>query len=143
MRTRRDHNYAEPESNDAEMEEDSDEMNKEENSEVMQQGYLCTSADPRRIGEEGGEPFIITPNELRDIIVLQQTTDDQTIWMTTAQAGFPLTRNEDEVTNSKDAQMGRTTSRYLHPVISTFRSRFGVVRSPHMDSTTKLTLVGS
>jgi hypothetical protein len=86
----------------------------------MQQGCLCTTADPRRIGEEGGEPFIITPNELRDIITRQQTGNDETIWMTTAQAGFPLTRNEDEVTNSKDTQMGRTTTRYLHPAISKF-----------------------
>jgi hypothetical protein len=40
--------------------------------------------------------------------------------MTTSQTGFPLERDVDEVTNSKDTQMGRTTSRYLHPVISTF-----------------------
>jgi hypothetical protein len=40
--------------------------------------------------------------------------------MTTVQVGFPLTRDEEEVTNNKDSQMGRTTSPYLHPVISTF-----------------------
>ncbi len=40
--------------------------------------------------------------------------------MTTAQAGLPLERDEDEVTNNKDTQMGRITARYLHPVISTF-----------------------
>jgi hypothetical protein len=42
------------------------------------------------------------------------------IWMTTAQAGFPLTREEEEVTDSKDVQMKRTTVRYLHPTMSTF-----------------------
>ena len=40
--------------------------------------------------------------------------------MTTAQAGFPLTRDEKEVTNSKDAHMGRTTAQYLLPAITTF-----------------------
>ena len=90
LRPRLDRNDTEPDSDDANMTEDSEEM---------QQGYLCTSADPRRIGEGDG---------------------DQTLWMTTAQAGFPITRDEEEVTNGKDAQMGRITSRYLHPVISTF-----------------------
>jgi hypothetical protein len=45
---------------------------------------------------------------------------DQTVWMTTTQVGFPFTRDEEEVINSKDTQMGRLTARYLHPVISTF-----------------------
>jgi hypothetical protein len=40
--------------------------------------------------------------------------------MTTDQAGFPFTRDEEEVTNGKDTQMGRITTRYLHPVIPTF-----------------------
>ena len=86
----------------------------------MQQGYLCTSADPRRIGPGGGETIILNSSELRKAITLQQTTDDQTLWMPTAQAGFPLTRDEEEVTNGKDAQMGRITVRYLHPAISSF-----------------------
>ncbi len=30
--------------------------------------------------------------------------------MTTVQTGFPLERDVDEVTNNKDAQMGRTTT---------------------------------
>jgi hypothetical protein len=37
-----------------------------------------------------------------------------------AQAGFPLTREEEELINSEDAQMGRPTARYLHPAISEF-----------------------
>jgi hypothetical protein len=108
---RLDHNYPEPDSDDANMEEDSKDM---------QQVYLYTSADPRRIGTGVGETIILNSSELRKVITLQQNANDQTIWMTTAQAGFPLTRDEEEVTNSKDAQMGRTTARYLHPVISTF-----------------------
>jgi hypothetical protein len=64
--------------------------------------------------------IILNSRELRKAITLQQTAKDQTIWMTTSQTGFPLEREEDEVTNSKDTQMGRITARYLHPAISTF-----------------------
>ncbi len=110
-----DHNYAEPDSDDVNIEEDS-----EEDSDEMQQGYLCTSTDPRRIGVGGGETITLNSRELCKDISLQQNAKDQTIWMTTAQAGFPLERDEDEVTNSKDTQMGRITPRYLHPAISTF-----------------------
>jgi hypothetical protein len=64
--------------------------------------------------------MILNPRDLRWILTLQQTTEDQTIWMTSAQTGFPLEKEADEVTNSKDVQMGRHTARYLHPVISAY-----------------------
>jgi hypothetical protein len=115
LRPKLDHNYAEPDSDNVNLEEDS-----EEDSDEMQQGYLCTSADPRRIGEGGDQTIILNPRELRKVITPQQNAKDQTIWMTTAQTGFPLERDEDEDTNRKDTQMGRITERYLHPVISTF-----------------------
>jgi hypothetical protein len=51
--------------------------------------------------------IILNPRELRKAITFQQSTDDQAVWLTTAQAGFPLTRDEEELINSKDAQMGR------------------------------------
>ena len=50
--------------------------------------------------------------------------------MTTAQTGFPIEREEDEVTNRKDLQMGGFTSRYLHPVISTFIANWKVDLAP-------------
>jgi hypothetical protein len=40
--------------------------------------------------------------------------------MTTAQAGFPLEMDDGKFINRKDTQMGRATTRYLHPAISTF-----------------------
>jgi hypothetical protein len=64
--------------------------------------------------------IILNPRELRKAITFQQSTDDQAVWLTTAQAGFPLTRDEEELINSKDAQMGRPTARHLHPAISEF-----------------------
>ena len=90
------------------MEEDS-----EEDSGEMKQVYLCTSVDPRRVGEGGGETVILNSREVSKVITLQQTTKDQTIWMTTTQTGFPLERDEEEITNNEDTQMGRTTARYI------------------------------
>ncbi len=72
---------------------------------------------------EGGENFIITTEELRQILKVQCEAGDQTVWMTTAQAGFPTTAAEGELENDLDRQLGRPTARYLHPAISAFISR--------------------
>jgi hypothetical protein len=109
-------NYTEPPNE--RMDSDSEEASDNDSGD-MQIGYLCISADPRRVGVGGGEPMILNPKELRKDLTLQQTMEDQTIWMTSTQTGFPLQRETDEVTNSTDTQMGRHTARYLHPVIST------------------------
>ena len=45
----------------------------------FQQGFLCVSADPRRVGGPGGEPTIITLKELRTLLCTQQTREDQTV----------------------------------------------------------------
>jgi hypothetical protein len=109
-------NYTEPPNE--RMDEDSEEASDNDSGD-MQIGYLCISADPRRVGVGGGEIMILKPKELRQALTLQQTMTDQTIWMTSAQTGYPLEREEDEVTSITDAQMGRHTARYLHPTIST------------------------
>ena len=85
------------------------------------QGYLCVSADPRRSGSaEGGENFIITAKELRLSLQAQCEEEDQTVWMTTTQAGFPTTSAEGELDNDLDRQRGKLTARCLHPAISAF-----------------------
>ncbi len=85
------------------------------------QGYLCVSTDPRRSGQtEGGENFIITTEELRLILKAQCEEEDQTVWMTTAQAGFPTTAAEGELDNDLDRQVGKPTARCPHPAISAF-----------------------
>jgi hypothetical protein len=85
------------------------------------QGYLCVSADPKRSGQtEGGENFIITAEELRLILKAQCKEEDQTVWMTTAQEGFPTTAAEGELDNDLDRQLGKPTARCLHPAISAF-----------------------
>ena len=85
------------------------------------QGYLCVSADPRRSGPvEGGENLIITAEELRLSLQDQCQEEDQAVWMTTAQTGFPKTAVEGELDNDLDRQRGKLTARCLHPTISAF-----------------------
>ena len=46
--------------------------------------------------------------------------EDQAVWMTTAQAGFPTTAAEGELDNDLDRQRGKPTARCLHPAISAY-----------------------
>ena len=50
----------------------------------MQQVHICVSTDPRRVGGPGGEPTIINIEELRALLITQQSLEDQTVWLTTA-----------------------------------------------------------
>jgi hypothetical protein len=43
------------------------------------QGHLCVSSDPRRVGGPGGEPTIISLQELRTPLLTQQSLEDQTV----------------------------------------------------------------
>ena len=86
----------------------------------LQQGYLCASADPRRVGGPGGEPTVIHIEELRTLLRTQQTLDDQSVWLTTAQAGFPVLADAQEVQSASDQLMGSPVARFLHPTISSF-----------------------
>jgi hypothetical protein len=43
---------------------------------------------------------------------------DQKVWATTAETGFPLEEEEEEMRNEVDDWEGKTTVRFLHPVIS-------------------------
>ena len=44
----------------------------------MQQGHLFVSTDPRRVGGSEGEPTIISLEELRVLMITQQSLEDQT-----------------------------------------------------------------
>ena len=83
-------------------------------------GHLCVSSDPRRVGGPGGEPTILTLKELRSLLLTQQSLGDQTAWLTTAQAGFPITAEAQEAQSDRDRLLGKPVARFLHPVISTF-----------------------
>ena len=86
----------------------------------FQQGNLCVSSDPRRVGGPGGEPTIINLKKLRTLFLTQQSLEDQTVWMTTTQVGFPVTADTQEVQTDRDRLLGKPVARFLHPVISTF-----------------------
>ena len=88
----------------------------EENSEEIHQRHLYTSADPRQIGTYGRETIILIPEELCKTKTIQQSIDNQSVRLTTDQAGFPLTMDKEELVNNKDEQMGRPTT-HIHPEI--------------------------
>jgi hypothetical protein len=68
----------------------------------------------------GGENFIITAKELRMSLQAQYEEEDQSVWMTTTQAGFPTTATEGELDNDLDRHRGKLTVKCLHPVISDY-----------------------
>ncbi len=86
----------------------------------IQQGHLCVSTDPRRVGGPGGEPTIINIEDLRDLMITQQSLEDQTVCLTTVQAGFPVTADGTELQNDRDRLLVKPVARFLHPVISNF-----------------------
>ena len=71
----------------------------------------------------GGENLILTKEEIRKLLEIQSKLEDQQVWITTAQAGFPTTPVEDEIHTTQDLQLGRPTARHLHPEISAFIGR--------------------
>jgi hypothetical protein len=86
----------------------------------MQQDHLCVSTDPRRVGGTGGKPTIINIEELRALLITQQSLEDQTVWLTTTQAGFPVTADATELQNDRDRLLGKPVAHFLHPTISIF-----------------------
>ena len=63
---------------------------------------------------------IIRLEELRTLMITQQSLEDQTVWLTTVQAGFPVTSDTQGVQNDRDRFLGKPVTRFLHPVISNF-----------------------
>jgi hypothetical protein len=72
------------------------------------------------VGGPGGEPTIINLQEFLTLLLTQQSLEDQTLWLTTAQAGFPVTADAQEVQADRDRLLGKPVARFLHPAISTF-----------------------
>ena len=72
------------------------------------------------MGGPGGEPTIISLEELQALLITQQSLEDQTAWLTTAQAGFPVIADTTEFQNVRDRLLGKPVARFLHPAISNF-----------------------
>ena len=80
-----------------------------------QKGLALRTTDPRFPAD--GD-IILTPMELRRLLAYQQHLPDQRVWATTAEAGFPLEEENEEIHNERDEWEGKQTARFLHPAIS-------------------------
>ena len=80
-----------------------------------QKGLALRTTDPRFPAD--GD-IILTPMELRRLLAYQKHLPDQKVWTTTAEAGFPLEEEDEEVQNERDKGEVKQTARFLHPSIS-------------------------
>jgi hypothetical protein len=83
------------------------------------------AADPRYItdGEDINRgDVLLTMTQVKELINIkaQSAVDIATIWLTTADMGFSLTTESNEVTCPKDAREGKVSDRFLAPAISRF-----------------------
>ena len=83
------------------------------------------AADPRYItnSEDGNRGDVIcTVEQVRELIARKAAAEDgiAAIWLTTAEMGFSLTEEQDEVVCAKDGKEGKITGRFLAPAISRF-----------------------
>jgi hypothetical protein len=63
-----------------------------------QKGLAVRTTDPRFPAD--GD-IILTPMELRCLLTYQQHLPDQRVWATTAEAGFPLEEENEEIHNER------------------------------------------
>jgi hypothetical protein len=88
-------------------------------------GIKMRAADPRYItdGDDINRgDVLLTMAQVRQLITIkaQSTAEIATIWLTTAEMGFSLTAESNEVTCPKDAREGKGSDRFLAPAISRF-----------------------
>jgi hypothetical protein len=101
---------------------DSDE---EDSSAALSYRLKLRAAHPRYItsSEDGNRGDVIcTVEQVKELIARKSAAEDgiATIWLTTAEMGFSLTEEQDEVVCAKDVKEGRITDRFLAPAISRF-----------------------
>ena len=65
---------------------------------------------------------ILTVEQVRELIAMKDTSEEgtATIWLTTAEMGFSLTEEQDDVVCAQDVKEGKITDRFLAPAISRF-----------------------
>ena len=83
------------------------------------------AADPRYItdGDDINRgDVLLTMTQAKELITIkaQSAAEIATIWLTTADMGFSLTAESNEVTFPKDAREGKVSDRFLAPAISRF-----------------------
>jgi hypothetical protein len=83
------------------------------------------TADPRYIthGDDGNRrDILLTLAKVRELIIRKQQSEEgvATVWLTTAEMGFSLTDEPNEILCPKDIREGKVSDRYLAPAISRF-----------------------
>jgi hypothetical protein len=86
-------------------------------------GIKMRAADPRYItdGDDINRgDVLLTMAQVRQLITIkaQSAVEIATIWLTTAEMGFSLTAEPNEVKCPKDARKGKVSDRFLAPAIS-------------------------
>ena len=94
---------------------DSDE---EDSSATLSYRLKLRAADPRYItsSEDGNRGDVIcTVEQVKELIARKATVEDgiATIWLTTAEMGFSLTEEQDEVVCAKGMKEGKISDRFL------------------------------
>ena len=88
-------------------------------------GIRMRAADPRYI-TEGNDinrgDVLLTIAQVKQLIDLKASSAEEiaTIWLTTADMGFSLTAEPNEITCPQDAREGKVCDRFLAPAISRF-----------------------
>ena len=95
------------------------------NDSLLSYGLKLRAADPRYIthGDDRDRgDILLTLAQVRELILAKQQSEEgvATVWLTTADMGFPLTEEPDKVVCPKDVREGKTTDRFLAPAISRF-----------------------
>jgi hypothetical protein len=88
-------------------------------------GLKLRAADPRYIthGDDSDRgDILLTLAQVRELILEKQQSEEEvaTVWLTTADMGFPLTEESNEVLCPKDVREGKGIDRFLAPAISRF-----------------------
>jgi hypothetical protein len=88
-------------------------------------GLKLRAADPRYIthGDDGNRgDILLTLAQVRELILGKQQSEEgvATVWLTTAEMGFSLTDEPNEILCPKDVREGKVSDRYLAPAISRF-----------------------
>jgi hypothetical protein len=88
-------------------------------------GLKMRAADPRYIthGDDGNRgEILLTLAQVRELIIRKQQSEEgvATVWLTTAEMGFSLTDEPNEILCPKDVREGKGSDRFLAPAISRF-----------------------
>jgi hypothetical protein len=99
--------------------------NNDGSDEQLFYGLKMRASDPRYIthGDDGNRgDILLNLAQVRELIIRKQQSEEgvATVWLTTAEMGFSLTDEPNEILCPKDVREGKVSDRYLAPAISRF-----------------------